>query len=112
MNLTGVFAPIPTPCDDRDRVDTVRLRAALARWVTRPLTGFVILGSNGEAVLMDDLESDQVIVAARESIPRDRRLLPAPVASPRRQPCAQRGARRNMAPTRCWSGLRVFSRRR
>jgi dihydrodipicolinate synthase/N-acetylneuraminate lyase len=75
MNLTGVFAPIPTPFDDRDRVDTVRLRAALARWVTRPLTGFVILGSNGEAVLMDDFESDQLIVAARESVPRDRRFI-------------------------------------
>jgi 4-hydroxy-2-oxoglutarate aldolase len=75
MNLAGVFAPIPTPFDDRDRVDTARLRAALARWVTRPLTGFVILGSNGEAVLMDDFESDQVIVAARESVPRDRRFI-------------------------------------
>jgi 4-hydroxy-2-oxoglutarate aldolase len=75
MNLAGVFAPIPTPFDDRDRVDTVRLRTAIARWVTRPLTGFVILGSNGEAVLMDDFESDQVIVAARESVPRDRRFI-------------------------------------
>jgi 4-hydroxy-2-oxoglutarate aldolase len=72
MNLAGVFAPIPTPFDDRDRVDIARLRAALARWVTRPLTGFVVLGSNGEAVMMDDLESDQVIAAARESVPRDR----------------------------------------
>ena len=77
MNLAGVFAPIPTPFDDRDRVDTARLRAALARWVTRPLTGFVILGSNGEAVLMDDFESDQVIVAAifkSEAIPEKERL--------------------------------------
>jgi 4-hydroxy-2-oxoglutarate aldolase len=75
MNLAGVFAPVPTPFDDRDRVDTGRLRAALARWVTRPLTGFVVLGSNGEAVLMDDFECDQVIVAAREAIPRDRPLI-------------------------------------
>src|SRR5882762_4251286 len=72
MNLAGVFAPIPTPFSDGDRVDTVRLRAALARWVARPLTGFVVLGSNGEAVLMDDFECDQVIVAAREAVPRDR----------------------------------------
>ena len=50
MNLSGVFAPIPTPFDDRDEVDTGRLRTALARWLATPLTGFVVLGSNGEAV--------------------------------------------------------------
>jgi 4-hydroxy-2-oxoglutarate aldolase len=75
MNLSGVFAPIPTPFDARDRVDTARLRAALARWLPRPLTGFVVLGSNGEAVLMDDAEADQVIGAAREVVPRDRLLI-------------------------------------
>src|SRR6058998_1746146 len=72
MKLAGVFAPIPTPFDDRDRVDTARLRAALSRWVARPLTGFIVLGSNGEAALMDDFEADRVIVAAREVVPSDR----------------------------------------
>jgi 4-hydroxy-2-oxoglutarate aldolase len=72
MNLAGVFAPIPTPFDDQDRVDTHRLRIALARWVTRPLTGFIVLGSTGEAVLMDDFEADRVIVAARDVVPGDR----------------------------------------
>ena len=72
MNLAGIFAPIPTPFDDRDRVDTGRLKAALAKWVKRPLTGFVVLGSNGEAALLDDFESDQAIVAAREAVPRDK----------------------------------------
>ena len=75
MDLAGVFAPIPTPFDQQDQVDTVRLRAAIARWTARPLTGFVVLGSNGEAALMDDFESDRVIVAAREAVPRDRRFI-------------------------------------
>ena len=75
MNLAGVFAPIPTPFDDQDAVDTKRLRAALTRWVARPLTGFVVLGSNGEAALMDDFEADRVIVAAREAIPSERPLI-------------------------------------
>lgn len=72
MNLAGVFAPIPTPFDDRDQVDTRRLGAALAKWLARPLHGFVLLGSNGEAALLDDFEADRVIVAAREVIPRER----------------------------------------
>src|SRR3989442_234802 len=75
MNLAGVFAPIPTPFDDRDRVDTARLRAALTKWMKRPLHGVVVLGSNGEAVLMDDFEADQAIVAAREVVPREKRFI-------------------------------------
>jgi dihydrodipicolinate synthase/N-acetylneuraminate lyase len=75
MNLSGIFAPIPTPFDDRDEVDVPRLRAALARWTTRPLTGFVVLGSNGEAGLMDDAECDRVVAAARETIPSGRLLI-------------------------------------
>ncbi len=75
MNLSGVYAPIPTPFNEQDEVDTRRLRAAIARWMARPLTGLVVLGSNGEAALMDDLESDRAIVAAREAIPRDRRFI-------------------------------------
>jgi len=75
MNLSGIFAPIPTPFDDRDEVDLARLRAALARWTTRPLTGFVVLGSNGEAGLMDDSETDRVIATAREAVPSDRVLI-------------------------------------
>jgi 4-hydroxy-2-oxoglutarate aldolase len=72
MILSGVFAPIPTPFDEDDRVDTRRLRVALERWVAGPLAGFVVLGSNGEAVFLDDFEADRVIVAAREAIPTGR----------------------------------------
>ena len=75
MNLSDVFAPLPTPFDEQDRVDTARLSKAIARWVTTPLAGFVVLGSNGEAVMLDDFEADRVIVAAREAVPRGRTLI-------------------------------------
>src|SRR5438067_2417703 len=75
MKLAGVYAPIPTPFDDRDRVDTTRLKKALTKWAARPLAGFVVLGSNGEAVLMDDVESDHAIAAARDAVPREKRFI-------------------------------------
>jgi 4-hydroxy-2-oxoglutarate aldolase len=75
MNFAGVLAPIPTPFDDNDRVDTTRLKRALSKWMARPLAGVVVLGSNGEAALMDDFESDQAIVAAREAVPRGKTFL-------------------------------------
>ena len=75
MQFSGVLVPVPTPFDDRDRVDTSRLKKALVRWMARPLAGVVVLGSNGEAALMDDFESDQAIVAAREAVPREKRFI-------------------------------------
>lgn len=75
MQLAGVFAPLPTPFADDDRLDVLRLRAALDWWVASPLTGFVVLGSNGEAVLMDDEECDRVVEVARAIVPRHRLLI-------------------------------------
>lgn len=75
MPLSGVFAPLPTPFDDRDELDIARWRAALARWVESPLAGFVVLGSNGEAGLIDDREADRVVEEARSAIPSTRPLI-------------------------------------
>ncbi len=75
VNLSGVLAPIPTPFDEHDEIDLGRLRAALARWLTTPLAGFVILGSTGEAALVDEDESDLVVAAAREIVPASRTFI-------------------------------------
>src|SRR5207249_9400341 len=39
------------------------------------LAGFVVLGSNGEAVFLDEEETDRAIATARESVPRGRSLI-------------------------------------
>ena len=75
MNLTGVLAPVPTPFDDREALDEQKFKAAFARWVKSPLTGFVVLGSNGEAALLDEDESDRAIAVARDAVPRGRTFL-------------------------------------
>src|SRR6185295_11492410 len=62
MKLTGVLAPIPTPFDDSDRIDLARLRKALGQWLKSGLTGFVVLGSTGEAALLDDADASPVPV--------------------------------------------------
>jgi len=72
MKLTGVFAPVPTPFGDDDRLDVTRLRAAFQWWVASPLTGIVVLGSNGEAVFMDDDECDRLVGEARPLVPGNR----------------------------------------
>ena len=75
MKFTGVFAPLPTPFDDDDRVDVARLRAAFPVWLASPLRGFIMLGSNGEAGLLDDDECDLIVDEARALIPASRPLI-------------------------------------
>src|SRR5476649_1732142 len=72
MDLRGVFAPIPTPFDRNEQLDEPRLRAACVRWAASPLTGLVVLGSTGEAILLDEDESDRAILSAREAWPTSR----------------------------------------
>jgi 4-hydroxy-2-oxoglutarate aldolase len=75
VKLAGVFAPLPTPFDSDGNVDLRRLRDAIAKWVASPLAGFIVLGSNGEAVFLDEDESDRVIAAARDAVPKTRPLV-------------------------------------
>jgi 4-hydroxy-2-oxoglutarate aldolase len=72
--LHGVFPPIPTPFSE-DRVDRRALAANISRWMQTRLAGIVVLGSNGEAPLLDDAESDEIIAAAREAVPAGRVLI-------------------------------------
>jgi 4-hydroxy-2-oxoglutarate aldolase len=75
MHLAGVLTPIPTPFDSRDDVDAGKLRSSLTRWLATPLSGFVILGSNGEAALLGEDESDRVVAIARDVVPKGRTFI-------------------------------------
>ena len=56
-------------------VDAAAIRSNVARWLRAGCGGVVALGSNGEAPLLDEDESDRVIAAAREAVPSDRTLV-------------------------------------
>jgi 4-hydroxy-2-oxoglutarate aldolase len=73
--FSGIFTPIVTPFRADDSVDEAALRGNVGRWMETPLTGIVVLGSNGEAAQLDDAEADRVIAVAREAVPRGRPLL-------------------------------------
>ena len=74
MNLEAVFPPIPTPFIGDD-VDAAAIRANISKLMESGLGGIVALGSNGEAPLLDENESDRVIAAAREATPSSRVLI-------------------------------------
>jgi 4-hydroxy-2-oxoglutarate aldolase len=75
ISLRGVFPPIPTPFDPAGDVDCVALVENLDRWNQHDLTGYVVLGSNGEGVLLAEEEKVRVWAAARDAIPQDKLLI-------------------------------------
>lgn len=72
--LSGLYTPIVTPFR-HDTVDDAAIRRNVERYMQTRLTGLVVLGSNGEAVLLDDSEAERVIVAARSAMPASRPLI-------------------------------------
>ncbi len=74
MRTVGVFPPIPTPFR-HDTIDFDALRHNVDRWMETRVSGLVVLGSNGEAPLIDETESDQVLEVSRERVPRGRLLI-------------------------------------
>jgi 4-hydroxy-2-oxoglutarate aldolase len=65
---------MPTPFRDGE-VDANAIASNVTRWLRAGLGGVLALGSNGEAPLLDDHESDRVVAAARDVIPRGRLLI-------------------------------------
>jgi 4-hydroxy-2-oxoglutarate aldolase len=76
MNIQGVFPPVPTPFDEATgEVDLHALSKNINRLIRTPVTGVLVLGSNGEAGLLEESEAEAIVVAARDSVPADRTLL-------------------------------------
>jgi 4-hydroxy-2-oxoglutarate aldolase len=74
MNFNAIFPPMATPLVD-DAVDTRGIASNIEKWVRAGVGGVVALGSNGEAPLLDDDESDRVVAAARDALPAGKLLI-------------------------------------
>jgi 4-hydroxy-2-oxoglutarate aldolase len=73
--FAGIYTPIATPFRDDGSVDERTLAANVSRWMTTPLTGLVVLGSNGEAASLEDAEADRVVEIVRAGVPSSRPLI-------------------------------------
>jgi dihydrodipicolinate synthase/N-acetylneuraminate lyase len=74
LNLHGIFPPIATPFRD-DEIDLDGMRSNVTRWMQTGLAGVLVLGSNGEAPMLDADESSRVTAAVRESMPAGKTLI-------------------------------------
>lgn len=74
MNLKGILPPVPTPFID-DKIATEKLTENIQKWNATGLSGYLILGSNGEAVMLNESEKKQIIETARKAIPEDKIMM-------------------------------------
>src|SRR3989442_4895745 len=69
INLSGILLPITSPFTDGEDFDAEALVSNLTKWNDAGVTGYVVLGSTGERVNLDEREYVQVIETARKATP-------------------------------------------
>ena len=75
MLLEGIFPAITTPFYPDGRLYLRKLQHNIERYSRTPVSGMAVLGSTGEAVMLSDDESREVLRVARENAAADKVLL-------------------------------------
>lgn len=73
--LRGTFTPIVTPFDEYGKVADDKLEFNLGEWNRTGLSGYIVLGSNGENVYLNEREKAEVLKRARQLIPEEKLLI-------------------------------------
>jgi 4-hydroxy-2-oxoglutarate aldolase len=74
MKLSGVMPPITTPFQD-GKLALDKLKNNFKKWNKTGLSGYLVLGSNGEAVYLNEKEKIKVVEISRVSIPRSKFMI-------------------------------------
>ena len=74
MKLSGVMPPITTPFQD-GKLSSDKLKNNFKKWNKTGLSGYLVLGSNGEAVYLNEREKIKVVEISRASIPRSKFMM-------------------------------------
>ena len=74
MKLSGVMPPITTPFQD-GKLASDKLKNNFQKWDKTGLSGYLVLGSNGEAVYLNEKERIKTVEISRESIPTSKIML-------------------------------------
>lgn len=75
MDLKGIIPPLTTPFDSKGNLAPDKLQANIQLYNKFDLSGYLLLGSNGEFVMLSDEEKIEVLRAGREVIPKEKIML-------------------------------------
>lgn len=75
VSLKGVFPPLPTSFDKNEELYAEKIAFNIERLSAFNLAGFLILGSNGEMVMLSHDEKVRAYNIAREAIAKDKLML-------------------------------------
>jgi 4-hydroxy-2-oxoglutarate aldolase len=70
-NYHGILLPVTTPFAADEEFDRRGLVENFEKWNRTGITGYVILGSTGERVNLDEREYVEVIETARQAVPKE-----------------------------------------
>jgi 4-hydroxy-2-oxoglutarate aldolase len=73
--LRGILLPLTTVFTAAHEIDLAKLRENIAAWNKTGVRGYVMLGSTGERVHLDEREYLQVIESSRAAVPADRAFI-------------------------------------
>jgi 4-hydroxy-2-oxoglutarate aldolase len=74
MKLSGVMPPIATPFQG-GRLASDKLKDNFRKWNKTGLSGYLVLGSNGEAVYLNEKEKMNTVEISRDSIPTSKMMV-------------------------------------
>jgi 4-hydroxy-2-oxoglutarate aldolase len=69
LSLKGIFPPLPTAFDKDENLAPMQMQENIRKLSHYGLSGFLVLGSNGELVMLNRKEQETVFRACREAIP-------------------------------------------
>lgn len=75
MDIAGIYPPVPTFFADDESLDLATQREHFTRLRDHGIANVVVLGSNGEAVHLDDDERRTLISAARDTLGAESQIL-------------------------------------
>jgi len=75
MDLSGIFPALTTPFSDDGSVSLSGLKHNIHRYNSTGLSGYVVLGSTGEAVLLSRAEMDGILQTVKENAAKEKLLI-------------------------------------
>ena len=75
VSIKGIFPPLPTSFHRNEELYPEKIQENIVSLLNYELAGIVVLGSNGELVMLSEKEKERVYAIARDAIPEGKLMI-------------------------------------